>query len=105
MDVLKTSLKELRDGIKAKKFSSAEVTQKYLGQIEKWNSKINAYITVNDKAVDAAKKVDERLAKGEDVGPLAGVPIGIKDMFCTKGMLTTAGSKILENFVPPYSAT
>jgi len=105
MDVLKTSLKELRDGIRTKKFSSREVTEKYLGQIEKWNSKINAYITVNDKAVAAAVQTDERLGKGEDLGPLAGVPIAIKDMFCTKGMLTTAGSKILENFVPPYSAT
>lgn len=105
MDVMRSTLKELRDGIRTKKFSSAEITQKYLEQIEKWNSKINAYITVNDKAVSEAEKVDQRLAKGEDVGPLAGVPIAIKDMFCTKGMLTTAGSKILQNFIPPYSAT
>lgn len=105
MDVLKTSLKEIRDGVRAKRFSSAEVTQQYLKQIEKWNGKINAYITVNDKAVEAAKKIDARFAKGENVGPLAGVPLGIKDMFCTKGLRTTAGSKILNNFIPPYSAT
>jgi len=104
MDILKTSLKEIRDGIRAKKFSSAEVTKAYLGQIEKWNGKLNAYITVNDKALEAANRADAVIAKGE-VAPLAGVPIAIKDMFCTKGMRTTAGSKILENFVPPYSAT
>ncbi len=104
MDVLKTSLKEIRDGIRGKKFSSAEVTKAYLNQIEKWNGKLNAYITVNDQAVAAAAKADELIAKGEG-GALAGVPIAIKDMFCTKGMRTTAGSKILENFVPPYSAT
>lgn len=104
MDVLKTSLKEIRDGIRAKKFSSVEVTQSYLSQIEKWNGKLNAYITVNDKALEAAKRADEAIAKG-DQAPLAGIPIAIKDMFCTKGLRTTAGSKILENFIPPYSAT
>ncbi len=54
--------------------------------------------------LEDAKRADEALAKGE-AGPLAGVPIAIKDMFCTKGMRTTAASKILENFVPPYNAT
>ncbi len=105
MDLTQVSLKELRDGIKKKTFSARELTEKYLQQIEKHNSKLNAYITVNDKAVGLAKKLDERLAKGEDVGTLAGVPVGIKDMLCTKGLLTTAGSKILGNFIPPFSAT
>ncbi len=104
MDLLKTSLKEIRDGIRAKKFSSVEVTQSYLNQIEKWNGKINAYITVNTNAMQAAKRADEAIAQG-DQAPLAGIPIAIKDMFCTKGLRTTAGSKILENFIPPYSAT
>lgn len=104
MDVLRTTLKEIRDGIRAKKFSSVEVTKAYMGQIEKWNGKLNAYITVNHHMLDEAKRADEAIAKG-NMGPLAGVPIAIKDMFCTKGMRTTAASKILENFVPPYNAT
>lgn len=104
MDVLKTSLKEMRDGIKAKKFSSVELAQAHMKQIEKWNPKINAFITVNDKAVDLAKKADEAIAKGT-AGPLAGVPVAIKDMLCTKDMRTTAASKILHNFIPPYSST
>lgn len=104
MDVLKSTVKDLRDGIKAKKFSSVEVTQQYLNQIEKWNPKINAYITLNETALAQAKKVDEAMARGE-AGALAGVPIAIKDMFCTKGIRTTAASKILGDFIPPYSAT
>jgi aspartyl-tRNA(Asn)/glutamyl-tRNA(Gln) amidotransferase subunit A len=85
--------------------TSKEVTGKFLGQIEKLNPKINAYITVNEKALDAAAAVDARIAKGENVGTLAGVPLAIKDMLCTKGLRTTAGSKILHNFIPPYSST
>jgi len=105
MNILNASVKQLRDLIVKKQMSSAEVTSKFLGQIEKWNPKINAYITLNDKALDAAKAVDARLAKGESPGLLAGVPVAIKDMLCTKGLRTTAASKILANFVPPYSAT
>lgn len=105
MDLLRASIREIRDGIRAKKFSSVEVTKLYLQQIEKWNGKLNAYITVNERAIEAAKAADNRLAKNETVGPLAGVPVGIKDMLCTKDLRTTAASKILENFIPPYSAT
>ncbi len=105
MNILSSSLKTLRDSIRKGDISAREVTEKYLGQIEKWNPKLNAYITVNEKALDQAKKIDERLAKKENVGPLAGVPIAIKDMLCTKGLRTTAGSKILGNFIPPYNAT
>lgn len=105
MSLLTTSLKDLRDGIAKKKFSAKEVTQAFLAQSEKLNSKINAYITMNDKALDTAGKIDERLAKGDSLGALAGVPMAIKDMLCTKGLRTTAGSKILSNFIPPYSAT
>jgi aspartyl-tRNA(Asn)/glutamyl-tRNA(Gln) amidotransferase subunit A len=104
MDVLKTSLKEMRDGLKAKKFSAVELTQAHMKQIEKWNPKINAFITVNEKALELARKADEQIAKGVG-GSLAGVPIAIKDMLCTKGMRTTAASKILHNFIPPYSST
>ncbi len=105
MNVLTTSLKNLAAAISSKKVSAREVTEKFLGQSEKWNKKLNAYITMNDQALETATKIDQRIAKGEKVGPLAGVPLAIKDMLCTKGLRTTAGSKILHNFVPPYSAT
>lgn len=105
MNILTSSLKDIRDGIKKGDFTSHEVTQKFWAQIEKLNPKVNAYVTLNEKALDQAKAVDKRIQAKENVGPLAGVPIAIKDMFCTKGIRTTASSKILHNFIPPYSAT
>jgi aspartyl-tRNA(Asn)/glutamyl-tRNA(Gln) amidotransferase subunit A len=105
MNILTASLKELRDGIKKGEFTSAQVTEKFWGQIEKWNPKLNAFVTLNEKALDQAKEIDKKIQAKQDVGPLGGVPIAIKDMFCTKGIRTTAGSKILHNFIPPYSAT
>ncbi len=99
------SLKNLRDRIHRRELSAAEATTQFLTQIEKWNPRLNAYITVNERALDQARAIDRKLATGEDVGPLAGVPMAIKDMLCTKDLRTTAGSKILADFVPPYSAT
>jgi aspartyl-tRNA(Asn)/glutamyl-tRNA(Gln) amidotransferase subunit A len=75
--------------------------QAYLSQIEKWNKKINAFVTMNEKALESAKALDQK----KKSGLLAGVPIAIKDNFCTEGVRTTACSKILHNFVPPYSST
>ncbi len=105
MEILTASLKTLRDSIRKGDVSAAQVMEKYMGQIEKWNPKLNAYVTLNEKALDQAKAIDARLAKKENVGPLAGVPIAIKDMLCTRGLRTTAASKILHNFIPPFSAT
>jgi aspartyl-tRNA(Asn)/glutamyl-tRNA(Gln) amidotransferase subunit A len=105
MNILTSSLSTLRDSIRDGEITAHEVAMKYFAQIEKWNPKLGAYITVNEKALDDAKAIDARLAKKENVGPLAGIPIAIKDMLCTKGLRTTAGSKILSNFVPPFSAT
>ena len=105
MEILNSSLKTLRDAIAKREISASEVTAKYLSQIEKWNPKLNSFITLNDQAQARAKSIDERLAKKENVGPLAGIPVAIKDMLCTKGLRTTAASKILHNFIPPYSAT
>ncbi len=101
MEILKSTLKELKTALDKKEISAVEVTQTYLKQIEKLNPNINAFISVSDKALDNAKLSDQK----KDRGPLEGIPIGIKDMLCTKDLKTTAGSKILENFVPTYSAT
>jgi aspartyl-tRNA(Asn)/glutamyl-tRNA(Gln) amidotransferase subunit A len=105
MNILTSSLKTIRDAIRTGEVSARNVTETYLQQIEKWNGKLNAYITLNEKAVDQAKQIDQRLAKKEALGPLAGVPVAIKDLLCTSGLRTTAASKILSNFKPPYSAT
>ncbi len=107
MDILKLSLKEIAAAVKAKKVSVAEVTEFYMKRSGAHNKQLNAYITMNDQAIAQAKEWDVRIAKGEDLSgkKLLGVPFGIKDMLCTKGIKTTAASKILENFVPPYDAT
>jgi len=98
------TLAELRDALKAKKLSSLEATDAYLARIDKAGA-LNAFITLTaEKASAMAKASDAKLAKGEG-GPLEGVPLGIKDLFCTEGVLTTAGSHILDGFTPPYEST
>ncbi len=95
------SVVQIAKNIREKKISSFEVISSFLKRIEKLDPKINSVITVNEQALNTAKDRD-RHASGK---PLAGVPVLLKDMFCTKGLRTTAASKMLENFIPPYSAT
>lgn len=105
MDLLKTPITALANSVRSKKISAVEVTKYFLDRIASLNPKLNAFITVNKDALKEAEEVDAKIARGEDPGLLAGVPIGIKDSICTDGLRTTAASKMLENFVPPYSAT
>lgn len=105
MNVLTASVKQLSEALRKKQVSAREVATAFMGQVERWNPKLNAFITLNEKALESADRVDKSFAKGEAQGPLAGVPVAIKDMLCTKGIRTTAASKILHNFIPPYSAT
>lgn len=98
------SLCELRDGLLKKEFSSVEVTQVFLDRIKKYKE-LNAFVTVcGDQAMDAARQSDQKIAEG-NAGELEGIPLGIKDLFVTKGIRTTAGSKMLSNFIPPYEST
>jgi aspartyl-tRNA(Asn)/glutamyl-tRNA(Gln) amidotransferase subunit A len=98
------TLAELRAALKARKVSALEATDAYLANIEK-AAALNAFIVVAaDKARVMAKASDARLARGEG-GPIEGVPLGIKDLFCTEGVQTTAGSHILEGFIPTYEST
>ena len=97
---------DLRERIRSREISSREVSETVLARIEEIDGEINAFITVTaDKALRQADEVDRRIASGEEVGPLSGVPIAIKDIICTRGIRTTCGSRILEPFVPPYDAT
>jgi aspartyl-tRNA(Asn)/glutamyl-tRNA(Gln) amidotransferase subunit A len=98
------TLAETRDALRAGSISSVELTGAYLAAMER-ASALNAYITQTpESALIAAKQSDARRAKGE-AGALEGVPLAIKDLFCTRGVRTTAGSRMLENFVPPYEST
>src|SRR3990172_1745962 len=95
---------ELSALLKARKVSSVELTRAFLDRINKYKD-LNAFITVDpDRSLAQAKAADERLARGQ-AGPLTGIPLAQKDIFCADGWLTTCGSKILSNFVAPYSAT
>lgn len=103
-DLTKLTLADALDGLKAKKFSSREITQDFIQTIE--DSRIlNAYVVETpDKALEMADKADARLAKGEG-GRLEGAPLGVKDLYCTKGVRTTACSNILGEFTPTYEST
>jgi aspartyl-tRNA(Asn)/glutamyl-tRNA(Gln) amidotransferase subunit A len=99
------TLAELNEGLRARRFSSVELTRHFLARIERLNPPLNALITVTaEQALAAAQRADEQLAAGE-AGSLAGLPIVHKDIFCTDGVLTTCGSRMLSNFVAPYDAT
>jgi aspartyl-tRNA(Asn)/glutamyl-tRNA(Gln) amidotransferase subunit A len=97
---------ELRDGFRAGEFSSQQVTQAYLERIADTDGRIDAYVDVwSDYAIDMARAVDKRRAAGEDLPPLAGVPIALKDNLCTTQGMTECCSRILKGFRSPYDAT
>ena len=99
------TLAELNEGLRARRFSSVELVRHFLGRIERLNPALNAFITVTaQQALQAAARADQQLAAGE-AGALTGLPIVHKDIFCTDGVLTTCGSRMLSNFVAPYDAT
>jgi len=102
MNVLDLSASEIVKNVKAKNISGFEVAEAYAREIESRNTETNSVVCINAQALDLAKQRD---ANGNVKGALAGLPLGVKDLFCTKGLATTACSKILENFVPPYTAT
>ena len=99
------NLAQARDGLRARDFSAIELTDAYLAAIAVLNPKLNAYVTVTAAAARAqAQAADVALAAGRHA-PLTGIPLAIKDLFCTKGVRTTAGSRILSAFIPPYEST
>ena len=103
--MIEKTVAELSAAMASKEISSVELTKAYLDRIEAHNKTLNAFVTVcKDTALGAAAKADQLRAKGES-GPLLGVPLAHKDIFCTAGIKTTSGSKMLHNFISPYDAT
>jgi aspartyl-tRNA(Asn)/glutamyl-tRNA(Gln) amidotransferase subunit A len=99
------TIKEARQGFIKKKFSCLELTRAYLNKIKKENKKYNNFLNLTEKlALDQAKKVDEKIARRQKIGALEGIPIAIKDNILVEDYKTTAGSKILENYIAPYDA-
>ena len=104
-ELIKLKITEALALLKEKKISSQELVEAHIKQIEKHNKRLNAYIyETHDTARILAKEADARIANGTG-GALEGIPIALKDLYCTKGVRTTAGSRMLENFVPTYEST
>ncbi|QDF95259.1 Asp-tRNA(Asn)/Glu-tRNA(Gln) amidotransferase GatCAB subunit A [Azoarcus sp. DD4] len=102
--MINASLTTLRNALDTKQISSVELATLFLDRIAARNATLNAFITVDqDGALATARAADSRIARGE-AGPLTGIPLAHKDVFCTEGVLTTCGSKMLANFVSPYDA-
>jgi aspartyl-tRNA(Asn)/glutamyl-tRNA(Gln) amidotransferase subunit A len=100
------SIRELHHQLVNKERSAVEITQEALNRIEALEPKLHSFLCVTvEQALSQAKAVDAKIAAKEDIGLLAGIPIGIKDNMCTKGIPTTCASKMLEHFVPPYEST
>ncbi len=105
MDLLNLTAVELGKKIQAKETNAVEAVQAVLAQIDKMDDTIHSYVTVDKEgAMERAQKVQKQIEEGAINGPLAGVPVAIKDNMCTEGILTTCSSKILENFYPTYTA-
>ena len=98
------SLTDLRDALRNGETTSVAATQAMLDRIVEFDNQVRSYITISDEAaLLQAEAADARLEQGDE-SPLLGVPVAVKDIICTKGVETTAGSKILKGFIPPYDA-
>ncbi len=105
MEILEYSAVALSAAIREGKATATEAVEAVLARIDEKEKDINAYVTIDrDQALRTAASVQEKIEKGELSGPLAGVPVAVKDNMCTEGMLTTCSSKILENFIPTFTA-
>ena len=105
-NIVMMSATDTAAAIKAKTFSPLDAVRAYLDRIDRLDSRLSAYITVcHEEALDAAEQAELALARGDELGPLFGVPIAIKDQFWTAGILTTNGSKVYEDFVPNEDST
>ncbi|HEY8265538.1 MAG TPA: Asp-tRNA(Asn)/Glu-tRNA(Gln) amidotransferase subunit GatA [Steroidobacteraceae bacterium] len=102
--LLNSTLLELAGALEAREVSSVELTRRFLDRIRRLNGELNAFITVDEeRSLTQARRADERRARGEK-GPLLGIPVGFKDIYCTKDQLTTCGSRMLAEFKSPYDA-
>ncbi len=106
MDITELTVHELRDKLKSKELTVSEITKAYADRIYEKEKDVQAFVTtLTEDAISKAKEIDEKRQDGETLPELAGIPIGIKDNICTKGVRTTCSSKMLENFISPYNAT
>ena len=106
MDITSITISNLREKIKEGEISLAELVQAFLNRSERLNEEVNAFITIlKDEALESAHRADEEIRAGQYRGPLHGIPFALKDLFFTRGVRTTCGSKILADFIPDKDAT
>jgi len=106
MDLNSLTIDATRSAVQELKTTATALTEAFYSKIEKEDPRIGAFLTLSkDRALEQAARMDSLAAKGEELPPLGGVPVGIKDVMVTRGVRTTAGSKILGNYIPPYDCT
>src|SRR5271154_5966586 len=106
MDYTSLTISQIHELLKTRQATAVEIAQSHLARIEQKDKDVRAFLTLcPERALAQAKKVDEAIAAGEALAPLAGVPVAVKDVILTRGTRNTCGSRILENFVAPYDAT
>ena len=106
MNITNLTVHELVEKLKNKELTSEEITKAYIDRINDKEKDVNAFVTtLCNEALEKAKEIDSKREAGEKVSNFAGIPVGIKDNICTKGIRTTCSSKMLEDFIAPYNAT